>query len=165
MSCETMKAGFLPHMEVCHTSKSKRGQIYVPTVNTIRESPLYRRWTWDRTTVQWVRVSVEAPELRDASRQFDIPGSGLPSLSLMQHSTLQVLWQLFIQFSSTSECCQARTIWILVLSNSRGCCAFTLQGLTCTVGVVWSLQPLAPPRTWPTPTACRSQRPCSSRPS
>ncbi len=39
MSCEAMKMGFLPRMEVCHTSKSKRGQIYVPTVNTLCESP------------------------------------------------------------------------------------------------------------------------------
>jgi KUP system potassium uptake protein len=39
MSCEAMKMGFLPRMEVLHTSKSKSGQIYVPAVNTIREIP------------------------------------------------------------------------------------------------------------------------------
>lgn len=37
MSCEAMKLGFLPRMEVVHTSKSKGGQIYVPTVNLLRE--------------------------------------------------------------------------------------------------------------------------------
>ena len=37
MSCEAFKLGFLPRMEVCHTSESKRGQIYVPAVNTLRE--------------------------------------------------------------------------------------------------------------------------------
>ena len=63
--------------------------------------------------MQWVWVSVKAPELRDASRQFDIPGCNLPALSIMQHSTL--LWQLGIQFSSSSECCQAWIIRILVL--------------------------------------------------
>ncbi len=44
MSCEAIrvKMGFLPRREVCHTSKSKRGQIYVPAVNTLRESE--SRW-------------------------------------------------------------------------------------------------------------------------
>ena len=37
MSCEAMRLGFLPRMEVRHTSKSKGGQIYVPTVNLLRE--------------------------------------------------------------------------------------------------------------------------------
>lgn len=37
MSCEAMKLGFLPRMEVVHTSKSKGGQIYVPTVNLLCE--------------------------------------------------------------------------------------------------------------------------------
>ena len=40
MSCEAIKLGFLPRMEVCHTSKSKSGQIYVPAVNNLREPPL-----------------------------------------------------------------------------------------------------------------------------
>lgn len=37
MSCQAMKLGFLPRMKVVHTSKSKGGQIYMPTVNTLRE--------------------------------------------------------------------------------------------------------------------------------
>ena len=39
MSCEAMRLGFLPRMEVRHTSKSKGGQIYVPTVNLLRMPP------------------------------------------------------------------------------------------------------------------------------
>jgi KUP system potassium uptake protein len=38
VSCEAMKMGLLPRMEVVHTSKSKGGQIYVPTVNLLREN-------------------------------------------------------------------------------------------------------------------------------
>ncbi len=36
MTSQAMKLGFMPRMTIYHLSKSKQGQIYIPTVNYIR---------------------------------------------------------------------------------------------------------------------------------
>ena len=64
MSCEAMRLGFLPRMEVRHTSKSKGGQIYVPTVNLLREP------RQDAARPQKFRVSITCVSFQPRTHLF-----------------------------------------------------------------------------------------------
>lgn len=116
MSCEAIKMGFLPRMEVQHTSKSKSGQIYLPAVNTIREQP------------------------------YPLQSRFVP---------IRCLWHshsLFLSFLPE---------FLLALLSLNAEPRFAVAQFALRW---WSWPPpSANPPTWPTPTACPSRPPCSSR--